>query len=76
MSIDHQKMIDRLTPLQQAVERIKTAIGEPELSHEEISDLKFLLGATVRDKITGEEVKVLGGKRASYYIPATGGKTP
>ena len=69
--VDHRKIIDQITPLVQEAKdrREKGPLGE--VPAEKVLGLKYNPGQRVKDKVTGEEVIVIAGKRATFEIPAS-----
>jgi len=74
MTIEHRKVIDKLSTVKTKTTQIKNRAGSLEPSEEEILGLRFKPGDQVTLKETGEVVKVAKGTRASYVVQTPGKK--
>jgi len=65
---EHRKIIDLMTPLRQLAEEHRKNTPLKETEPERLWGMKFRPGQKVRDKVTGEEVEILAGERATVTV--------
>jgi len=74
MAIEHHKIIDTLTRARSFWEEKKELKRVRPPEREETLALQFKRGQKVRDKVTGEEVEIIGGTREIVTFSSTRGE--
>ena len=70
--MDHRKTLDRITNLETERKEAIKDLDTKDLTEEEVAGLAYRRGQVLKDKITGKEVKILAGKRASITFSGPG----